>query len=234
MYEGEASVGGAWTLSPEAVMGLVHDLRTPLQVIRGECFTLRRRGVSPPQGAVLSTIDAEVDRISTALDDLLRLAALPPAAPIGPVALADVVRDVAERRRRAAAAHDVRIDVRVHGKAVVRARRGDLERAVDNLLANAVRHSPRGGRVTVEVSAGPGHGVVRVADRGSGVHRFDRERIFRPGDRGRRPRGRGHGLGLAIVGEVARTHGGRLDLEPDGPGAVFRLSLPLADRRLPQ
>ena len=115
-------------LSLDAVAGLVHDLRTPLQVIRGECFTLRRRGVTPPQRAGLSAIDAEVDRLSSALDDLLRLAVSPPAAPRTPLALAEVVRGAVERRQRAAAAREVRIDVRVLQEALVRAPRRELER----------------------------------------------------------------------------------------------------------
>jgi len=224
----------ARVVSLDAVAGLVHDLRTPLQVIRGECFALRRRGVSQPQRAGLSAIDAEVDRLSTALDDLLRLAASPPPGPIAPVALAEVVRDAAERWRRPAAAREVRIEMRVLREPLVRASRRDLERILDNLLANAVRHSPPAAALTVEVSAARGLAVVRVSDRGAGVDPLDRERIFRPGERGRRPRGRGHGLGLAIASQMARLHGGRLELEAGGPWAVFRLSLPLAEPGSPR
>ena len=74
-----------------------------------------------------------------------------------------------------------------------------------------------------------GWAYVRVADDGAGVAPGDRERIFRPGDRGSAPRGAGRGLGLAIARELAEAHGGRLTLDSVAGGAAFRLALPLRE-----
>ena len=102
-----------------------------------------------------------------------------------------------------------------------------LERAVDNLLRNAIRHCGTPGRVELALSSRHGRAVLRVRDDGEGVPPADRERIFTAGERGSSPRGEGRGLGLAIAREITEAHGGCLTLDPVGVGACFRLSLPL-------
>ncbi len=99
-----------------------------------------------------------------------------------------------------------------------------LERAINNLLDNAARHSPAGG--TVEVTVGPGG--VRVRDHGPGVEPAELPYVFDRFFRGANSRGsQGSGLGLAIVRQVAEQHGGHANAEnaPDG-GAVFTIELP--------
>jgi signal transduction histidine kinase len=83
--------------------------------------------------------------------------------------------------------------------------------------------------VRITAARRAGWGEVRVADDGPGVPVADRERIFRPGERGSAPRGDGRGLGLAIARELAEHHGGRLTLDAVGRGATFRLALPLRE-----
>ena len=95
-------------------------------------------------------------------------------------------------------------------------------------LRNAVRHAGAAGTVTVRVSCADGRAEVRVRDGGRGVPAADREAIFLPGVRGSAPEGEGSGLGLAIAREIAEEHDGTLTLDPAGPGACFRLRLPLA------
>jgi signal transduction histidine kinase len=98
-----------------------------------------------------------------------------------------------------------------------------LFRAVRNLIENAIRHTPPGVSIEVEVSA---DGVVRVSDDGPGVPEADRERIFRRFWRRDRAKGDSRGLGLAIVARVAEAHDGTVTVDnaPDG-GAVFTLRL---------
>jgi signal transduction histidine kinase len=108
----------------------------------------------------------------------------------------------------------------------------DLERLLRNLLDNAVRHSPEGGRVRVEARSEGGTVHLSVLDDGPGVAPEERERVFEPFFRAasERTRDDGSGLGLAIVREIARVHGGDVSVEagPDGRGARFRASLPAA------
>lgn len=111
----------------------------------------------------------------------------------------------------------------------VLARPGQLQQAVLNLLTNAVEATPRGGRV--EVTTRPETGVevvVEVADTGPGIPGDQQARIFEPFF-STKAGGRGVGLGLFISAQIAREHGGRIDLESEaGRGARFRLRLPAA------
>jgi len=214
---------------------IVHDLRAPLQAIRGECFTLSRRAASGRQRAGLRAIDAEAVRLSTALDDLLRVATARPPAPSRAPILADLA-DLAEAAGRRGAAvgrpGGVRVRVRVDPgpRPLVVADPGAVARALDNLVGNAVRHSPRARRVTIEAGVRAAEARVVVRDQGPGVPPEDRERIFRARERGRDPIGAGAGLGLAIARDVVEAHGGRLVLLDERPGAAFLLALPLAGR----
>jgi two-component system sensor histidine kinase BaeS len=101
-----------------------------------------------------------------------------------------------------------------------------LRQALDNLIANAVGHSPAGGTVTVTAQREGESVVVAVADKGGGIALDDLDRVFEPGVRltAARP---GSGLGLAVVRTIARAHGGEVEVESSpGQGATFRLVLP--------
>jgi signal transduction histidine kinase len=108
---------------------------------------------------------------------------------------------------------------------------GDAERlrqTLDNLIGNAIGHSSRGDPVTVTTRRSGGSVVVEVADRGEGIAAADLERIFEQGVRATSARP-GSGLGLAVVREIAREHGGEVEVESSpGQGATFRLVLPAA------
>ena len=108
---------------------------------------------------------------------------------------------------------------------VVDADRDRLRQALDNLIGNAIGHSPAGGTVTVTVRREGDSIVIAVADEGDGIPAGDLDRVFEPGVRltDARP---GSGLGLAVVRAVAREHGGEVDVESSpGQGATFRLVL---------
>ena len=103
-----------------------------------------------------------------------------------------------------------------------------LRQALDNLIANAVGHSPAGGTVTVTARLVGGSVVIAVADEGEGIASDDLGRVFEPGVRltAARP---GSGLGLAVVHTIAHAHGGEVEVESSpGQGATFRLVLPRA------
>jgi two-component system sensor histidine kinase BaeS len=101
-----------------------------------------------------------------------------------------------------------------------------LRQALDNLIANAIGHSPAGGTVTVTAQRRGGSVVIAVADEGDGIASEDLARVFEPGVRltAARP---GSGLGLAVVRTIAQAHGGEVEVESSpGQGATFRLVLP--------
>jgi signal transduction histidine kinase len=112
------------------------------------------------------------------------------------------------------------------GPVWVKANRNAVEDAIRNLLENAVLHSPSDGEVVVTVHA---DGRISVLDQGCGVPVEDRERIFDRFCRGRDRKGEGAGLGLAIVREIMRAHGGSVTVADDtgsGKGALFTLTFP--------
>ncbi len=189
-----------------------HELRTPLTALRGNAAYVARHGADP---AALADLEADAARLSALLDDLLALAREDAAAPAAgePVDLAELAR--------AAADGETRLEL-PDGPVLVRGERSALERAIGNLVANARRHGPPGGTVTIAAGAHDGRAFVSVADEGPGIPAEQAERAFERFWRAPGARGEGSGLGLAIVRAVAERHGGTVAVD----GATFRIELP--------
>jgi two-component system OmpR family sensor kinase len=187
-----------------------HELRTPLTALRGNVAYLARHGADP---GALADIEADAARLSALLDDLLALAREDAAAPpLGePVDLVAVARAVADGAV-----------VEAPEPVVVEGERLALERAVGNLVRNAHRHGPPGGRVTVTVVRDGDRAALTVADEGAGLGADEAARAFERFWRGPGARGDGSGLGLAIVRAVAERHGGSARVD----GARFTIELP--------
>jgi signal transduction histidine kinase len=213
-------------VAPESMARAVHDLYGPLTVIRGLCATLGRDEPRADRRRGLELIDGEALRLAAGLEGLVETTSV--ARGSRRIALAVLATEAVERHSAVAERCGVRLTLRLPGGAVeVEGHAPSLERALDNLIRNGLRHSPPDGEVGVRVSGTRGWGYLRVHDEGPGVPPGDRRRIFRAGDRGSAPRGHGKGLGLAIAREIAEAHGGRLTLDPTESGACFRLCLPL-------
>jgi signal transduction histidine kinase len=208
-----------------------HELRSPLARMRAELEVDQAHPGSADLAATSRSVLAEALTLQRLVDDLLLLArgdgqALHPVSP-EPVDLDDVVQTVVGGLR---ATGERRIDERGVQPVQVPGDRGQLQRAVANLLDNAVRHARTAVVVTVEEGAG-GVARVSVADDGPGIPSTERERVFERFTRldDARSGDGGAGLGLAIARDIARRHGGDLFLDPGGsPGARFVLVLPLA------
>lgn len=206
---------------------LAHELRTPLNNLRGEAELALSRDRTPAEyrDALVSCLE-ETHRLGKLIDELLFLArADDPRAALnpGPVGVAEALAPL--RDTYAAAADDAGILLMfdVEPNVTVAADAGLLRRAVGNLIANALAHTPRGGTVTV-FARGPDVGVT---DTGPGIapehlpHVFNR---FYRGDAART--GPRVGLGLAIVKGIADLHGGRATAENRSPGAAVWLTFP--------
>jgi two-component system, OmpR family, sensor histidine kinase TctE len=220
------------TISGEDVARAVHDIASPLTVLVGLCFALRRRVDDAAVIAVIERVEGEVGRVSDRLDTLLRLGRHDPMSrrpTCGRVSLAGLAHDVAARCSAVADLAGARVLVEVgHNALVIHGDAAALETALENVVGNAVRHAGSEGTVWVSASAWGGQAVLHIADNGPGVHPSDRAHIFRPHVRGRGTTGRGQGLGLAITRDTVVRHGGEIVLEPSLRGAVFRITLPLA------
>ena len=204
-----------------------HELRAPLNVLRGEIdVALKRPRTVEEYQVVLGRCRDEVLRLTHLASDLLLLA----RAEAGPSAdtpeeldLHELASATVERYRATAAERGI---VLVLEGTAARARgHGELlERAISNLVDNAVKYASAPGKVTVRIIPGPVP-ALEVLDSGPGIppsqaeHLFDR---FYRGDPAR-PRAEGSGLGLAIARAAAEAHGGSLTFEGNAPGAVFVL-----------
>src|SRR5436309_3378644 len=209
------------------LMSVSHELRTPLTAIRGHVEALREGLVRNPSGS-LNVIAAEASRLERLVGDVLDLAKLDAHRFALTREEVDMER-VCERaysafgeeaRRRSI---DYRHDVAARPVIVTDGDR--VLQIITNLLSNAFRWTPDGGRIELALDAANGHVAVAVGDSGPGIAPQDRERIFRAfWSRGG---GGGTGLGLAIARELADALGGRLELVREaGRGSRFELVLP--------
>lgn len=213
---------------PSTAAAIVHDLHAPLTIIRGLCAALARDDPRFDRRRVAEMLDAEALRLADGLRALAHAGGGERGdAPV--TDLAEVARVAADRFAAAAAVRDV-VVVRSGARRStwVAGPRPDLERAVDNVVRNAVRHAPAGGRVLIGLARRGDRVILRVRDDGPGVPPADRRRIFLPGERGSDAPGPGDGLGLSIARELAERSGGTLTLDPVGEGACFRFAFPAA------
>lgn len=203
------------------VQDAAHELRTPLTSLRTNASVLRRIAELPPtaRDRLVDDLQSETRELSHLVDELVELALSrrsdEGAEPDEPVDLAAVARTAAERVRRRSG-REVRVDA--DGDTTVLGRRQGLERAVGNLLENAVKFDPDGA-APVEVRVGAGG--VTVSDRGPGIAAEDAARVFDRFYRADSARGLpGSGLGLSIVRDVAQAHGGAVFARPRAGGGA--------------
>jgi two-component system heavy metal sensor histidine kinase CusS len=208
-----------------------HELRSPMTTLYGELAHALRRSRDAAgyrlaiEGALEST-----QRLKALAESLLTLARISGRAeePAELVSLDDVLARAARAVAAAAAGRDVTLDV-TPAPWFVRGYAGDLERLFCNLLENAIRHSPSGSAVRVSTVADEATACVQVIDRGTGVARAERDRIFEPFYRSPTAYGTpGYGLGLAIARKIARAHHGDLTIADSISGAEFIVELPRA------
>jgi two-component system phosphate regulon sensor histidine kinase PhoR len=226
-------------LRKEFVANVSHELRTPLTVIRGFTETLRDGAISDPVAApkFLATIGKHVDQLQNLVDDLLELSKLE-SSPEMPrrvsVDLGAVTRRVADLLSPAALKKKQTVSLDIPGYIPRILGSSDyLERAVSNLIDNAIKYSPESGAIQVGITYTNEWLTVQVQDNGIGIPQADLDRIFERFYRVDRSRSRemgGTGLGLSIVKHVAQVHGGTVDvISTPGQGSRFRLKLPIPE-----
>jgi two-component system sensor histidine kinase KdpD len=208
---------------------LSHDLRSPLTAIRAAAELLHGGEVSPAERAELvATVRAEAERLSRLVANVLDLSRLEARAadPRPELWTAD---GLVTRALEALGPAGERVDVELPADSPpVSVDAAQIERALVNLLENALKFSPEAERVRVEVKTAEGEVVLRVRDRGPGISPRLVDRIFDAFERGS-PTGDGTGLGLAIARGFVQANGGRLWVESEpGEGASFAIALPVA------
>jgi len=222
----------------EFVANVSHELRTPLTAIKGYAETLRDGGLRDPEKAAefVRVIHRHTERLRALIEDLLDLAAVEQGEAridLAPISLRDVTNQAEAVARPAAAAKKQTLTLDVPGDLPrVFADRDRLAQVLINLLDNAVKFTPEGGRIEVSGRFSSGRVVVSVKDNGVGIPPEDIGRIFERFYRVGRSRDRregGTGLGLAIAKHLTQAMGGTIEVESrPGAGTNFRVSLPAA------
>jgi len=209
---------------------IAHDLRTPLTRAR---ITLERGRTNATTLEQLQAVSdkaiAGIDQSLTIITALLRLAEIENSrrsASFADVPLHDMLREVCDIYEPIAENKNVTLQVAVRHRLAVRGDRDLLIEAVANLIDNAIKFTPEGGRVDIELLRGGAETIVRVTDTGSGIGEQEREAVLRRFYRSDKIRNTpGVGLGLNLVAAIVKLHGFRLAIHP-GPGCRVEIICP--------
>lgn len=224
------------------VLTVTHELRSPVGVIRSLLQTLRdgyAGGLTADQRDLVSRALHRADFLQALINDLLDLAAGKREFGLGteelvPVRLEPVVRQVIERFEASARERGVGLGFREGGgaPAVVLAAPEGLDRILNNLVSNAVKYTPPGGRVAVSLEAGGGEARLEVEDTGIGIPGEALDHLYEEFYRARNAKVQvkeGTGLGLSIVRDLVVRYGGQISVRSElGRGTIFALTFPLA------
>jgi PAS domain S-box-containing protein len=225
-------------MKDEFVSVVSHELRTPLTSIKGALGLLAGgvTGALPPKAGEMAKIaQSNVERLSRLVDDILDLQRIESGRITmdkRPCDIADLMKESAESVHLVAEGEGVTIVIS-HCQASIRADRERMAQAFVNLLGNAIKFSPRGGRIEFAAERTAGSVLFRIKDEGRGIPREKLETIFerfvQVDASDAREKG-GTGLGLAICRSIVEQHGGRVWAESElGRGSTFYVQLPLAE-----
>ena len=213
------------------VADVAHELRTPIAILQAGHEALLD-GVAEPTPAELGSLRDEVLRLARMVGDLQTLAAADAAAlnlTRTPADLAELAATAADSLARRFEAAGITLDRELSASPVL-ADPHWLHQVITNLLTNALKFTPSGGRVTISTRSNGTEAVLRVTDTGAGIPADDLPRIFDRFFRGQQAAQiSGSGIGLAIAAELVQAHGGRLTAASElGHGTQMTLSLPSA------
>ncbi|CAB3859411.1 Sensor protein QseC [Achromobacter mucicolens] len=222
---------GAFAQQKQFVGDAAHELRSPLAALRLQMRALQRATDPEARQVAEQRLAAGIDRATRLVEQLLSMARQEGAqaqTPLAPVDLADVLRQAISETLPQANAKSIDIALDGEAEAQVRGNRDALVLLARNLLDNAIKHSPAGGRVGIRLDRTPDRVSLLIDDAGPGIPVHERERVF---DRFYRAEGNtthGSGLGLAIARTIADRHGATITLEdpPAGQGLRARVDFP--------
>lgn len=241
----------------ELVAWLSHDLRTPLAGLQAMSEALEDGLVETPEEIVAygARMGRETHRLAGMVDDLFELSRIASGLQglrTEPIPLRGVVQLAVDSLADASAERRVEIVVAAGNWPLVQASGREVDRVVANLLVNALRHTPAGGRIEVSANLEAGHGCLRVVDACGGIASDELDRVFdtgfRGGDEARTPPaqalaasrpaadsrfGAQAGLGLAIVQGLVQAQGGDVSVRNREGGCCFEVRLPMAEAASP-
>ena len=219
-----------------ATDSLAHDLRRPLTRLkaRAELALLQPANAERDRRALAEVLE-QSDAALVLFESLLRIAMAESGAAVTelkPLDLSALTRDAAELYEPLAEANGITLDVTVGAPAMISGQGELLAQSIANLLDNAVKYTPEGGKIEVGVAAYDDTVALTIADNGPGIGAADRQRVLERFVRLEELRSStGSGLGLSLVNAVARLHDAELSLDDNRPGLRVRTHLPPPRRR---
>ncbi len=251
MIQGEKTIGAVAVMEDvtelrklevmrkEFVANVSHELKTPLTSIKGFAETLLGGALEKPEQAkrFLTIIDEEADRLTRLINDILNLSRMEnqqeePGEPLPePIHFGKLVQDTAEMLAETAKKRGLEFSVSVDpGPLLVRVKADDGRQMILNLVDNALKYTPEGGRVSVSVRDAGEELIFRVSDTGIGIAKEHIPRLFERFyrvDKGRSRALGGTGLGLAIVKHIVLAMKGTIDVQSEeGKGTTFTVHIP--------
>lgn len=217
----------------EFVLRASHELRTPITGMHMAFGLLRERLKFPAEARendLLDTIGEEMQRLTQLINDLLNFSRYQSGLQkleLAPCTVEDLLQRAMDRFTTQAQAKAIElVQALEHPLPRLQADVAQLDRVLDNLLHNAIRHTPQGGRICLQARRHAERVIVSVEDNGEGIAYGQQGRIFEPFVQVGRKKG-GAGLGLALCKEIVQLHGGRMGvLSRPGQGTQFYMALP--------
>ena len=215
-----------------------HELQTPLTILKGEMEValLQQRSPEEYQHVLLSGLE-EIDRIDHLVSGLLLLARADAGVlrlDLQAVDLQELCREVCEQMSSIAKARSIDLQTGELSPVTIQVDREHLRRLVLNLVDNALKYTPAGGRVGLTLKTSRSWAVLEVTDNGIGLTAEEQSKIFNRFHRASEARssdGKGVGLGLSIALSIAEAHGGRIEVSSTpGQGSTFSVHLPIISR----
>lgn len=222
-----ARLGQALMQQRHFVADAAHELRTPMTALRLQLRSVEQARDPEERAAALADLHQGIDRAQHLVERLLQLSRVSPEAPPParePVHLAALVRETVGRFSAQAEAAGIDLGATSQAAPVIPGDGQQLAMLLDNLVDNALRQVPRGGRIDVAALLLDGDPALSVIDNGPGIPPEERGRVFDRFFRGAGARGYGSGLGLAIVRAVAQGHQAQVVLD-DAPGGGLRVTV---------
>ncbi|MBI4304348.1 MAG: HAMP domain-containing protein [Chloroflexi bacterium] len=223
------------TMRREFVANLSHELRTPLAAIKAVVETLQDGAIDDKKTALefLARVDSEVERMTQMVRELTELSRIEMGRAelrLEPMEVNSLIAEIISRFSPQAERQGLALSAKLsNSPIIVRADQERIQQVIGNLVHNAIKFTPTGGRITVSSGLQKDSVVVSVSDTGIGISSQDLPHIFERFYKADKARsGGGTGLGLAIAKHVVQAHNGRIWVESEeGKGSTFNFSLPL-------
>lgn len=205
-----------------------HELRTPITALKLQLTVLEQSKSKSERESAIQNLKSGINRSEQLVSQLLTLARLEPdnqSRQVQSINMLELVKESFQELLPLTQEKSIDIGLTKVDHCEINAVQQEIKMLINNILDNAIRYTPNGGKIDVSVVNQAGHVVLEVKDSGPGIPQNDQERVFERFYRGENQHLSGSGLGLAIVKEIATRHGATFELSNLNPGLCFKVLL---------